>query len=283
MLLVRILPFLIGDKVEENDHHWECFLLLRKIIDIVLAPVASEELSSSLKLLIKEHHTKFVSLYGISSCIPKMHFLIHYPEQMLTVGPMVRTWTMRQEAKLNFFKQCSHLANFKNLSFSLANRHQRWACYEFASGTILHFPLECGPPKKDTGITYIKDETKDIQDGVANIIPQIDKDTTTIFHPRWIYKNGVHYKCNNAYLIVGTDGLDPLFGQLDDIMVLGGDFVIFLVSMCSVLYFDSHYHAYTVTVTSTQLLVSKLFDHNVYHSHKLANGQSYIYLKYFVI
>ena len=123
---------MIGDKVPEKSEHWMCFILLRKILDIVLCPVVSENLCSSLKILINEHHSKFVQLYGVSSYIPKMHFLLHYPDQIKAVAPMVRTWTIRHEAKLNFFKQASHLANFKNVAFALANRHQRWICYELA-------------------------------------------------------------------------------------------------------------------------------------------------------
>ena len=72
-------------------------------MDIVLCPVVSKALCTSLQLLIKEHHEKFVDLYGAGVYIPKMHFLVHYPEQILAVGPMVRTWTIRHEAKLNFF------------------------------------------------------------------------------------------------------------------------------------------------------------------------------------
>ena len=120
-------------------------MLLRKIVDIVLCPIISENLCSSLKPLIRDHHVKFVELYGENSYIPKMHFLVHYPEQMLAVGPMVRTWTIRHEAKLNFFKQASRLANYKNVALSLAARHQRWICYELSSGKLLHTPLECGP------------------------------------------------------------------------------------------------------------------------------------------
>lgn len=75
-------------------------------MDIVLCPVASESLCSSLKLLINKPHTKFVQLYGESSYIPKMHFLLHYPDQIQATAPMVRTWTIQHEAKL---KQASHL------------------------------------------------------------------------------------------------------------------------------------------------------------------------------
>lgn len=93
-------------------------------------------MADSLKFLINEHHAAFVSLYP-SSFIPKMHFLIHYPEQMLQVGPMVRTWIIRHEAKLNFFKQTTGILSFKNITLSLANHHQCLACYEMSTSNLL--------------------------------------------------------------------------------------------------------------------------------------------------
>ena len=113
--LVRILPFIVGDKIPEENEHWLCFLLLRRIIDIVLCPVLTDSLCTSLKLLINEHHQKIFILYGAEAYIPKMHFMLHYPEQIKAVGPMVRTWTIRHEAKLNVFKQASHLKMLRTL------------------------------------------------------------------------------------------------------------------------------------------------------------------------
>ena len=101
-VLIQVLPFLIGDKIPEDNNNWLCFLLLRIIIEITLSPVLTETHCSLLKLLIEEHHSKFVSIYGSGSLIPKMHFLVHYPEQIRLLGPLVHTWTMCYEAKLNF-------------------------------------------------------------------------------------------------------------------------------------------------------------------------------------
>ena len=84
--------------IPEDNKYWICFLLLRKILDIVLSPVLTESLCTSLKIVIKQHHGMFVSLYGTEFFIPKM---LHYPEQIKAVGPMVQTWTIRHEAKLN--------------------------------------------------------------------------------------------------------------------------------------------------------------------------------------
>lgn len=186
LLLCRILPFIIGPKIPEDDMHWKCFLLLRQIIDIALCPTASESMASSLKLLINEHHCLFMSLH--SKCINKFHFLVHYPEQMLAVGPMTKTWTIRHEAKLNFFKQLTKMDNFINIAFSMANHHQRWLCYELASGNLLSKPIECGP---GVGPRLVLDEALDIQEGLSKLL-QISPHSA-VFRPNWVRKDGVLY------------------------------------------------------------------------------------------
>ena len=283
LLLIRILPFLIGEKIDEGEDHWYCYLLLRKILDIVLCPKVSYRMCSSLKLLIREHHQKFVALYGTNTYIPKMHFLLHYPEQIAALGPMTRTWTIRHEAKLNFFKQASHLANFKNVAFSLANRHQRWLCYELGSKNILRVSVECGPPMRDYGLRLISEESKNIQECLINAYPQLSLEST-VFRPTWVRRDGILYQANNTWLITGSDGLDPKFSFLNNLLVIGGDIIIFVVSICDIIYFDSHYHAYVIEVTSKQILVSvdDLLDFHVYHSCKLSDGLTYVSLKYHV-
>ena len=280
LLLIRILPFLIG---EEGEDHWYCYLLLRKILDIVLCSKVSSRMCSSLKLLIREHHQRFITLYGSNAYIPKMHFLLHYPEQIVALGPMTRTWTIRHEAKLNFFKQASHLANFKNVAFSLANRHQRWLCYELGSKNILHVSIECGPPMHDCGLRCISEESKNIKEHLINACPQLNLEST-VFRPTWVRRDRILYQANNSWLITGSDGLDPKFSFLNELLVIGGDIIIFVISICNTIYFDSHYHAYVVEVTSKQILVSvdDLLDFHVYHSCKLSDGLIYVSLKYVV-
>ena len=281
LTLVRILPFLIGDKIPEESEHWFCFILLKKIVDIVLCPVVSENQCSTLKILINEHHCKFVQLYGASFYIPKMHFLLHYPDQIQSVAPMVRTWTIRHEAKLNFFKQASHLTNFKNVAFALANRHQRWISYELASGNLIKSTFQCGPPTHGTGITHVHQEPKNIQENLVKLFSNLDSDTT-VFRAKWVSKNGILYQCNNAHVIIDTDRLDPVFGRIDEVLVVGGDQIVFVVSLCKTEYFDGHYHSYVINVTSHRSLLSTLKDHNVYHGHTLSDGFTYISLKYSV-
>ena len=50
--------------------------------------------------------------------------MTHYPSQIRMFGALNYSWTMRQEYKLSFAKRVSYLSNYKNVSKTVANRHQ---------------------------------------------------------------------------------------------------------------------------------------------------------------
>lgn len=147
--------------------------------------------------------------------------LLHYPEQIILLGPITKTWTMRHEAKLSFFKKASFLSNFKNISLSLANNHQRWICYEMASGKLVMNSIECGPAKLNNGLTCIKDKPDNVKHALKRLFPQLNEETD-VFRPKWIRKLSTTYK-ENSFVIIQSDGLDPIFGHIDDIIVVAGD------------------------------------------------------------
>ena len=83
LCLAFYLPFLIGDVIEEHDRKWKCFILLLKITSICSAYEIEKEHIPVLRLLIAEHHTLFREVYPDASIIPKMHYMVHYPSQIL--------------------------------------------------------------------------------------------------------------------------------------------------------------------------------------------------------
>lgn len=173
-LLARILPLLIGSAIPCDDDCWQCYLVLLKIIDIALVPVVTEDLCGILKVLIEGHHTSFKKLYPEWSITPKMHYMTHYPEQILALGPLVRAWTMRHEAKLSVLKTAGRSSNFKNISLSVSQRHQRLMCYEFALGGAFLSSTECGPC--NGGGVHLKDESPVVKKEVFNLVPEISTD-----------------------------------------------------------------------------------------------------------
>ena len=158
------LPFLIGDKVDENDSRWECFLYLLEITKICTSHLCSSETADYVRALVIEHHQLFKSCYPDVSLTPKMHYMVHFPTlltryvyiilfhsnclcdyMLYSIGPMVTTWCMRMEAKNSYFKRISRIGNFKNLPLSVAQRHQQLLCGYLQGKFFLYEDLESGP------------------------------------------------------------------------------------------------------------------------------------------
>lgn len=94
-------------------------MLLPLICQIAYLSVVIEEHIETRKVAFPNHPLK-----------PKHHYLCHYPELTVRFGPLIRLWTLRFESKHSYFKQCARkLHNFKNLSATLAERHQLLQAY----------------------------------------------------------------------------------------------------------------------------------------------------------
>lgn len=94
----KYFGLIIGDFVPHNDPHWELYLTLRAIIDILNAKSFSLQEIEYLQCLVTEHHEIYVRLFG-NTLKTKHHNMLHYARLMLRVGPLVHVWCMRFEAK----------------------------------------------------------------------------------------------------------------------------------------------------------------------------------------
>ena len=80
--LARLLPLMIGEKIREEDPHWENFLILLTIVDYCFAPIVCEDWAAFLRMLINDHHIEFRKLYPACHLTPKMHYMVHLPDIM---------------------------------------------------------------------------------------------------------------------------------------------------------------------------------------------------------
>ena len=84
MTLIRLFPFLIGQCIEHDDH-WDGYLLLLAIADMVCAFEVLPDDPAKLAWLVQMYLKSFISLYSPEySIVSKMHYMVHLPQQMIT-------------------------------------------------------------------------------------------------------------------------------------------------------------------------------------------------------
>lgn len=132
--LLRLLPVLIGDKVQNyEDEVWQLALQLKDIVDLICAQKISLSQIAYLDILIQEYLELRKMVFPEMPLKPKHHYLRHYAALVLKFGPLMRLWTLRFESKHSYFKRCArHLKNFKNICQTLSERHQMFQAYLLA-------------------------------------------------------------------------------------------------------------------------------------------------------
>ena len=125
----------------------------------------------------------------------------------------------------------------------------------------------------------LQNESSALKEAIICVLPEVSL-ASTVFHPTWVKQDGIKYKADNCFLIYGCDGLDPKYVELDELLVVGSSTSLFVVRECQILYFDDHLYSYVIEVTANKLVVSNLYDHNVYHAHTI-NKNIHIGLKYY--
>ena len=247
-LLARTLPLLVGHLVPVEDHAWQCFHLLLNILDICTSHSSCANTVAYLITLIEEHHTMFKDVYPHASITPKMHFLVHYPEQILKFGPVIYSWTTRYESKLKLCKAAAKFGNFKNICFSVAQKHQGWLCYQLQASTYLADKPEVGG--KCNTRSYCDESV-----AVRHLLSTTVSGEAQICHPAWIKYFNCTYMINCILLLEHVQNELPLFGKVADILVLPDGGVYIHVNILKTEHFDQHYHAYCVTETLAGKLV----------------------------
>ena len=81
--------------------------------------VISEETIHELENSIEAHLNLFKELFPTVNITPKMHYMVHLPNQIRQLGPLVRHCCLRFEARHRYFKDLAPQQNFKNICLSL--------------------------------------------------------------------------------------------------------------------------------------------------------------------
>ena len=83
MTLIRLFPILVGDLItDDDDEHWYCFRIFWIICQMVCSYEVHPDDPQLTAWLVQVYLETFTSLYNIT-VTPKMHYMIHLPQQML--------------------------------------------------------------------------------------------------------------------------------------------------------------------------------------------------------
>ncbi|RXN13097.1 cadherin-related tumor suppressor-like protein [Labeo rohita] len=128
--LLRMMPLMIGDKVPEDEPAWEVLMTLKDVVELVMAPLHTDETIGYMQSKISEHRYRYFEVFPEEKVRPKLHFLEHYPWLTTVYGPLVHFWTMRFEAKHRFFKRIVRQTGcFRNILMTMARKHQSMIAY----------------------------------------------------------------------------------------------------------------------------------------------------------
>ena len=252
LTLVHTLPFLIGHRVPENDANWLNTLRLLQIVLFATASYCSHDTPAYLRILIAEYLHNFKKLYPRASFIPKMHFMLHLPSQMVKYGPLRHHWCMRFEGKNGFFANKKY-KNFINLPLTLAKRHQLYmayvqsGCENGRSGTFL-----CSGDQVENGD---EDSFSARHPSLVSSLKNYTKsETDIVYMTTSVTIHGLQYSKGCALVIAYSEDDEPLFGILHEVVVV--DHTKYFIIDKLVTVYNLHILSYVIKTICERILLS---------------------------
>lgn len=271
--LLRMLPFMVGSKVPEDDLVWQVIMTLKDIVELVMAPVHTHYTIGCLESKIGEHRHRFMEVFPETRIIPKHHFLEHYPWLITAFGPLVALWTMRFEGKHSFFKKIvRQTGSFRNILMTMAKKHQSMTAYNLHDSNFLKPTLSVSKISR-VAVEVLRE---DIKESIARKFP-----------------NALSVNLANKVSIMGTDyavGMLLPFGQTGGLpdfaeiiqIIIVHEAPFFAMKVLSAWY-DEHFRAFEVEYTRRIEVLEQPQLADVYPmaAYKVA-GRQMVSLKHFI-
>ncbi len=213
------------------------------------SPIAFESTVTTLTILVAVHNQSFQRLYPQSSYIPKLHYMVHLPDQLRKFGPLRHQWCMRMEAKNGFFKK-KKFKNTKNLPMSVAYEHQFWMAAQRTEddGTACKSYLMKNIQTKKGNLIY----WADLADKM--LPPSFNPDGKACLNVKNLPLMELTYAKNSILLhTFGTVTNFPMFVRISFILKCDSD-VLCVGEACHVEYFNSHLNSYCLSVKCDEVL-----------------------------
>ena len=186
---------------------------------------------------------------------------------------------MRQEAKLSFVKRASQRSNFKNISKSIAKKHQFWlSCNLEFCPNLIAANVELG---KAANMIF-GSEPSNLQQAFQSYNLSND---SIISHHKWVQVQSTMYKIG-MFVVLEYNDINAQFGKITDITV-SQETIVFQVHVYNTDYFDEHFISFVMVPSSVIKYInsSDSFIHDSIFCHKSleqSNNTLYISLPYYL-
>ncbi len=218
LTLVHTLPIIIGSRVPHENKSWVNMLRLVQIVVFCTSSYCTRETAVYLKILIAEYLHNFKELYPKASFIPKMHYMVHLPSQMLLYGPLRHHWCMRFEGKNGYFANKKY-KNFKNLPLTLASRHQLYMAYMqkgWEGGRSSCFLYEGDVVSSGSEIAF-SEKYPDLRESMAEFCGIV---IDSAYHTERVVIHGNEYRVGCGIVLLYDENELPIFAELRDVIVV---------------------------------------------------------------
>ncbi|XP_036148433.1 uncharacterized protein LOC118647499 [Monomorium pharaonis] len=242
--LMRVFPFIVSDKVPEDDEYLR-LIILNRIIEIVFSPKLKLSILPYLSELIIEHDNLFRKLFPDVNPINKHHHLSHYCDCIRNSGPLRWLHCLRFEAKHRLLKKYGAICcNYKNITKTMINICQILQCATWGTDKSL---------LKSNKFEYLKREYVK----VAHALSRIELNKLELENDNYIFKlnriivHEIEYR--NGFVAIDsgveTDNGDILFGRIKEI-ILNNDKVYLWCEIWQTLWLQESLNAYCVCESS---------------------------------
>lgn len=245
------VPLIFYDFFESSDsktkEYCNLIRLLIKCMRICLSPKIDVKEINELPSIISQHHSLFKRLFPNLRLKPKHHNMIHYPQIIKDMGPLVHFWCMRYEAKHNVFKTMAQThKNYRNICKMLCYKHQEKLSFYFDNlEEEIEFEYSSNPAQ------YVLEKIKNIW----------QKDDYNSFFFLKTLKYIAEYK-DGLFILSDIKKNLPIFLEIESMFIYNNEFYL-LTKLFVTKHFNSALQAYEIVMpeinTNEIINVKELF------------------------
>lgn len=269
--LYHNLPLMLGSFFDHDNENWINMIRMINIINLVFSYLFTERTIEELKNEVEKYLINFLRLYPEINITPKMHTLLHFPDQMRNFGPLRLHSTFRFESKNGSLKNIKY-KNFKNICKSVSYKEELlMLAKRFDSNCLIRDDVI------NKGIEFIG------VSGFENdeVCPLSHKDLKICSE---IKLNGFTY--NQSVFLILKDDLDnknESIGKITNLFILDETRPAFRVTMYKIIDFVTNKNCYKVAKTNitAYFLYDDLAIKQPVFGIEIGNDEQIVQIRYF--